>query len=483
MIAGAAGLLAACAADPRESTGAFEAPVMTEASPALGWNVLDDAALGDERLHGAWENPAAGHVVSFSGEGVEVFHVLDDFCIRDDGVVPDFALYGFGERRDALWLHHYDFRRRPELLASARVFRRLSALPEACAAPAADRRRGPAEVFDLVIRSFDRFYPFFDERGVDWPDVKRRYAARAGDLSTEHELFELLIEMLAPLADGHLNVTGAERSWNAGKPELRVRLRDAWAASGSELSEGAYVSTWHRGILESVYGVLDPDSLRSGAAGALEWGTVGGRMGYVRIHRFSRFTEGDESRPAQYDALEAALAAMRADLTGVETLLVDVAMNGGGSDAAAQIVASHFADRRRRVLRYEEAGAPPRELFVSPRDGGERRPILLLTSEVTASAAEAFVLMMRGFPHVTQVGERTRGDLSSLLPKPFPNDLRVTLAYQRVLGVDGVSYEGVGIPPARPLELFPEGNLDGGFAAALAALAADPSGDSSIRRP
>ncbi|MEO1368818.1 MAG: S41 family peptidase, partial [Acidobacteriota bacterium] len=409
MTACAAGLLTACASEAPDPTGAVDRP---ETSPAPGWKAFDDAALVEERLHGVWENPAAGHIVSFGGDGAEVFHVLGDFCRRDDGVVPDFSLYRFSERRDEVWLHHYDFRDRPDLLQSARVFRRLSALPEPCAAAATDRRRGPAEVFDLITRSFDRFYPFFEERGVDWPDVKRRYADRAGDLSTDDELFELLTDMLAPLADGHVNVTGAERSWNAGRPELRVRLRDAWAASGSELSEGAYVSEWHRGILESVYGVLDPDSLRSGAAGAVEWGTVGVRTGYVRIRRFSRFTDGEEPRPAQYDALETALAAMRSDLAGAEMLLVDVAMNGGGSDAAAQVVASFFADRRRRVLRYEEDGAPPRELFVSPRDGGEERPVLLLTSEVTASAAEAFVLMMRGFPHVTQVGERTRGDLS-----------------------------------------------------------------------
>ncbi|MEO1085548.1 MAG: S41 family peptidase, partial [Acidobacteriota bacterium] len=402
----AVGPLTACATEVPEE--------LREQKETTEWNALPAGAVEDQRLHGMWENPATGHIASFSRGDVEVFHVLDDFCIRDTGVVPEFSLYRFGERRDELWLHHYDFRERPELLQSARVFRQRSELPEACSPDALERSYGPSEVFGLIVRAFDRFYLFFDERGVDWAKVKQRYAVLAAALSTDEELFELLTEMLAPLTDGHLNVTGAGRAWNGGRPELRMRLRDAWAASGSELSEGAYVSEWHRGVLESVYQILDPDSLRSGASGALEWGTAGGgRVGYVRINRFSRFTDGDEPRRAQYDVLDAAMATVRTDLAKTSTIIVDVAMNGGGSDAAAQIVTSYFADRRRPVLRYEEDGAPPREIFVSPRGGGERRPVLLVTGEVTASAAEAFVLMMRGFPHVTQVGERTRGDLSS----------------------------------------------------------------------
>jgi carboxyl-terminal processing protease len=279
--------------------------------------------------------------------------------------------------------------------------------------------------------------------------------------------------MLGPLNDGHVNLTWSDRSFNAGRPRLRARLRDAWEASESELSEGAFVSAWHRGVLESVYGVLDPGSLRSGAASAIEWGTIGDTVGYVRINRFSGFTEGSQPRPAQYDSLVAALSLVQSDLASASMIIVDVALNGGGSDAAAQIVASFFADERRPVLRYEAADAPSQEIFVSPRGGGEGRKVLLLTSEVTASAAESFVLIMRAFPHVTHVGGRTRGGLSSLLPKPFPNGFRVTLAYQRVLDAEGVLYEGTGIPPDRELQLFPDGNIDGGFALVLTQLAGE----------
>jgi hypothetical protein len=57
------------------------------------------------------------------------------------------------------------------------------------------------------------------------------------------------------------------------------------------------------------------------------------------------------------------------------------------------------------------------------------------------------------------------------LPKPFPNGFLVTLSYQRVLDADGTLFEGIGIPADRPLELFPDGDLRGGFASALSVLA------------
>jgi carboxyl-terminal processing protease len=440
------------------------------ASDTSEWYPLNAGDVGDQQLSGVWENPATGHVAAFTRDGARVFHVLGDFCIRDTGVVPAYSLYRFGSTSDELLLHYFDYRDRPELLQAPLVFRRMLALPDACRSEASSGDVDPGEVFELIVAAFDRFYAFFEERQTDWEAIKDRHAVRAGDVSSEEQVFELLEEMLAPLGDGHVNLTWSDRSFNSGRPELRVRLRDAWAESDTDLSEGAFVSAWHRSVLESVYDVLDPGSLRSGAANALEWGTMGDSVGYVRINRFSGFTESSAPRPVQYDSLDAALEVMRKDLASASLLIVDVALNGGGSDAAALLVAAWFADERRPVLRYEAVGAPAQEIIVSPR-GGENRPVLLLTSEVTASAAESFVLMMRAFPHVTQVGGRTRGGLSSLLPKPFPNGFQVTLSYERVLDGDGTLFEGIGIPADRPVQLFPDGNLSGGFASALSSLA------------
>ena len=89
-------------------------------------------ASPDSVLWGEWENPATGHVVRFGSEGRSVFHVLDDFCIRDTGVVPPHALYRLSDRDDRLELHHYDYRSRPALLQAPQVYRRTLRAIDGC---------------------------------------------------------------------------------------------------------------------------------------------------------------------------------------------------------------------------------------------------------------------------------------------------------------------------------------------------------------
>ena len=99
------------------------------------------------------------------------------------------------------------------------------------------------------------------------------------------------------------------------------------------------------------------------------------------------------------------------------------------------------------------------------------RPVVLLTSEITASAAEVFVLMMRALPHVTHAGERTRGILSGLLPKPLPGGYMVTLSHQTVRDAEGRLFEATGVPPGVEIVLFPEGREATGLADAIRDLA------------
>lgn len=129
-------------------------------SIAPRWRSLEPRDSGSEELTGVWENPATGHLVYFTPDSAEVFHRIGDFCIRDTGVVPSYSLYRLGATDDELLLHYFDYRDRPELLQAPLVFRRSGALPDACRADTADGQTDPARLFELVTRTFDRFYAF-----------------------------------------------------------------------------------------------------------------------------------------------------------------------------------------------------------------------------------------------------------------------------------------------------------------------------------
>jgi carboxyl-terminal processing protease len=92
--------------------------------------------------------------------------------------------------------------------------------------------------------------------------------------------------------------------------------------------------------------------------------------------------------------------------------------------------------------------------------------VYVLTSNVSVSSAETFTMAMRALPHVTHVGQRTRGAFSEL-SRRLPNGWFVVLSNEIFVDADGKAWEGVGIPPHMPLQVFPE---DGRKATPLAAV-------------
>jgi carboxyl-terminal processing protease len=335
----------------------------------------------------------------------------------------------------------------------------------------------PPAVFDALAAVLEEHYAFFAERGVDWTALRTRYRPLAARAPGADSLFAVLCDMLGHLDDGHVNLSRrGGPSCNAGRPALRERLVAAWRREGRPGTSGDYVAAWHRGVVESVPPLLDAGSRREGAAGALEWGRIGDSVAYVRVHRFGGFTREAAPRPVQLDSLRAALDRMSADIGGAKAAIVDVAMNGGGHRAAEVLVARRFADRERAGVTTQVRGGAAQMVVLRPEaPAGARpftRPVVLLTSEITASAAEEFVLLMRALPHVTHAGERTRGILSDMLPKPLPGGFMVTLSHQAVRDAEGRLFEGAGIPPDETLPLFPPGRERTGFAEAVRGLAA-----------
>ena len=61
--------------------------------------------------------------------------------------------------------------------------------------------------FEAFWQTLDEHYCFFDEKGVDWEGVHRKYAPLFKDsIKTQFELFNVLDEMVDTLRDGHINV-------------------------------------------------------------------------------------------------------------------------------------------------------------------------------------------------------------------------------------------------------------------------------------
>lgn len=74
------------------------------------------------------------------------------------------------------------------------------------------------------------------------------------------------------------------------------------------------------------------------------------------------------------------------------------------------------------------------------------KPMILLTSTTTASAAEVFTLAIRQLRGAMLVGEASAGSFSDELPKSLPNGILYTLSSEYFFDVNDEFYEDRGIP-------------------------------------
>ena len=73
--------------------------------------------------------------------------------------------------------------------------------------------------------------------------------------------------------------------------------------------------------------------------------------------------------------------------------------------------------------------------------------VIVLTSQLTGSAAEILTMALRERPNVITMGQPTSGGLSGVLGFKLANGWDLALSHQIYRTLDGQSFNNVGIPP------------------------------------
>ncbi|MBR1732586.1 MAG: S41 family peptidase [Alloprevotella sp.] len=259
---------------------------------------------------------------------------------------------------------------------------------------APDTRQGN---FDALWRTLDEHYCFFPEKGerygLDWDEVRSRYAPAVSEDLSDKQLFDILAAMTRELRDGHVNLYAPHDVARYGE------WFDAYPANYSDSLQRIYLGRTADYAQTSglLYRILDDN------------------IGYVRCASFSQqFGDGN-------------LHEVMRGLALCDGLIVDVRNNGGGLLTAAQKLASLFINEpltagyiRHKTGPAHNALSDPRPVELQPFDGLRwQKPLCILTNRRTYSAANAFVQYLKGLPAVTLVGDRTGGG-SGL---PFSSEL------------------------------------------------------------
>ena len=446
----------------------------SSANTAAELTPLNDNALA--QLTGVWEQRGYGNVYEYSGDRTTWYTVTENTCLE---IATDPGLVGFSSEEIAQ--SRYNLRGNQLTLAfPAEAFpirlEKLDALPARCEDTVARDAQG---VFDYVWQTFDEYYAFFELRNVDWPaQYANRLPAVAG-ATDDDALFGLLSDLLSPIDDGHVFLVSDSQDYSpAVQRGVSVALEQGFAAQNEITDFGDWADTVFGRFREVILSQLDADSVTE--QGPLTWGTIdNGSTGYLFILGMDEYAVDADGEPiddsSATEELTAAKAAMdlaMADFANTTRLIIDLRLNGGGSDAISLEFAQRFASERQLAVskraRSRDFQSVPVEAWLEPpASGAYLNPVTLIVGADTASAAEIFTIAMKQLPQVTVIGERTAGILSDVLVKPLPNGWATGLSNEVYLDAQGVSLEAVGVTPEFEVPVFRLEDLEAGVDPAL----------------
>jgi carboxyl-terminal processing protease len=427
---------------------------------------VDDRYVHD--VLGRWNLPGYGLLFDVGPAAVDVYNVAGPLCWRDDtlssaGASPAIAWYA-KSRHDMVFAAaptdtQYHVNAAPRLPASCR---------------SNVDRSTPLYVFDAIAQSLVRLYPFSAEYGVNWLSRYAQLRPRAAAARTERELRDVLARLLRDVNDPHVDVTGSVDGeafvLTAQGKATRRHLRRLFEAQTEYTDFLQFVDDWQTTERAKALALARPETVKVAPGGYMAWGVLDGNVGYLTLGAMGGFEEGasaERERELAGIAIDQALT----DLAGTRALVVDVVHNVGGLDLVSSEFASRFADRSRLAYTkraHRAVNVQPQPFHVAPK-GNTRydKPVYLLAGDLTVSAGDIFVLLMRVLPNVTQVGEATVGALSDASVKTLPNGWTLSLSTEVYRDAQGRQFEAVGIPPQVAMPIYTPQNFADGYVDAL----------------
>ena len=414
-------LLAAACGDNTSTTASDQpdtnAPSVSITNVAVDRDTLDSATDTTISLPDGWYEMAGyGNVLHVDGDDITSHYVTTSTCVTGDTIDNELPVDHADDDGGVITV---------DLVGPTTDYRLVPlASPLTCDSDEADTLLALDEVFAT-------HYPFFDQRGFDWASAMTELRD-AGDTDSFDEVFA---ELLVELGDGHTTFEGLDIDPDLdsfGLPGITT-LDDLDTAIGAEFDR----------VLASVGDITADET------GSVAWGRLDADTGYLIMVAFEGIsgTEGDPL--ADLAALRAALDQAVADLGDVDRLVIDMRFNGGGYEDLATTAAGYFVDEATpgyRKWAHAQPDAFVQTVVIEPEAAFFDGQIAVVTSPITASAAEAFTLAMVEVADAAVIGNPSFGEFSDAIDWVLPNGTEFTLSMENYTDLTGINHEATGIP-------------------------------------
>lgn len=293
-----------------------------------------------------------------------------------------------------------------------------------CASTSSNRQISNTAVFDDLWNEFNNQYAIFGVNSIDWDESYKTFRPMVNDELSEDEFYNIICSMLEPLNDSHVRVVTRNKqfiSGGMGKSNFDLKIAKTYLTEVKSIGDD-----------NIVYGKI-------------------GSKGYIYVKTFTS-NEGFTSTILNW-ATE--IDNIIDYLYDCDSIILDLRSNGGGLPQTALHIGSRFADQKRFYQYISNKTGPGKDDFSEKRgkyilpDGPKQylKPVYMLTDNLSASATEDLVMALRSLPHVTHIGEGTRGIFSTHIGRDLLNGWRYTMSFQRITDENDICYEGVGMIP------------------------------------
>lgn len=305
----------------------------------------------------------------------------------------------------------------------------------------------PEKDFEKFWSTFRDNYAFFKLKKINWDSIYTKYRPMVSKKTKEKELISIFGQMVTPLKDGHITISkGDEVVFKVKKSsyfrdEFKGIENEFWQTVATTLKNNNFSDLNKVGPIfksEPLYYTSHTEDLA-----------------YIRITRCFGNPESLFDDNLEKTDLTLMLQKFDSIISSYSTkkgLILDLRSNGGGHgglELASRLTANktltHY--KATRIGGGYDQFSELIAQYIEPNTAVQFiKPIVVLTSDKTASSAEDITLSLYQQPHVTTVGTATSGMLSDMFGTDLSNKISFTLSNQSYYDTSKNLLEDRGVP-------------------------------------
>ncbi len=423
-------------------------------------------------IKGFWKSIGDGYLLATDDRGITLYSYTSKYCYKEKndhvtGLLNSSSKFLLNRTKDTLSIYLQDFGEKTKELQAEKKFYKLNKLPDNCSPLTDIQQKDPQFLFELFWLTLKENYAFAKERNLDWDQIYKNYKPKISSQTTKDDLFNLLGEIVTLTKDQHTKIISADGKTKqySGVPTALL-LGEVFNQQNSVKNFNDYISQFFKTNYDNISHDLLHDKGKKVANGKIEWGDVTPDIGYIHIHSLTGFASDQLPRKLHIDTLNYYMSNIMNAFQTKKAIIVDVSFNFGGYDAAGLTFAGYFTDKPFKAFTkysfHNGVFHKASEFSVIPSAAYNfTKPVYVLTTDISRSAAESFVMQMKALPNVTVVGTHTLGIISDMLGKTI-GDYYLTISNEKYVTPEGEMHEVKGVDVDVKLTVFTKDNMFNG---------------------